>query len=149
MVGWKSVESSDNPLWLKMALINTRSVVNKTFVINDFISSRDLDFVFLTESWLTIGDLSPFSELLPTNCSFFNSPHTTGWGGDLASIYTDTFSCHSVPFNEYSSFELQLFALELSDPFLIAVIYHIPKYNKDFLIDFADLLGEFQNMIQF
>lgn len=130
-------ESTEHLARLKMALINARSVVNKTFIINDFFSSSDLDFFFLiTETWLSAGDLSPFSELLPSNCLFLSTPHSTGQSRGLTSIYKEMFSCCSVASNEYSSFELQLFTLELDDPLLIAVIYHPPKYNKNFLTEF-------------
>ncbi len=127
---------------LRMALINARLVVNKTFIINDFFSARHLDFLFLTETWLNTGDLSSFSELLPSNCLFFNSPRTTGRGGGLASIYKDMFSCRPVASNKYNSFELQLFALKLYEPLLVALIYRPPKHNKDSLMEFADLLGD-------
>ncbi|KAJ8401996.1 hypothetical protein AAFF_G00372310 [Aldrovandia affinis] len=40
---------------LRMALLNTRSLANKTFLLNDFFTSRDLDFMFLTETWLHAG----------------------------------------------------------------------------------------------
>lgn len=55
----------------KMALINARSLVNKTFLLNDFYSSHNLDFMFITESWTKVGDLTPFSELVPADCTFF------------------------------------------------------------------------------
>lgn len=55
----------------RMALLNARSVVNKTVIINDFFSLRELDLLFITESWITTGDLSPFSELLTPKCFFF------------------------------------------------------------------------------
>ncbi len=74
----QSMDSSEHPPRLRMALINARSVANKTFTINDFFSTRHLDFLFLTETWLTTGDLSSFAKLLPSNCLFFNSSHTTG-----------------------------------------------------------------------
>lgn len=35
--------SPELPALLRMALINARSVVNKTFIINDFFSARHLD----------------------------------------------------------------------------------------------------------
>lgn len=88
--------STEHLPWLIMALINARSVVNKTYIIKDFFSSRDVDFLFITETWLSAGDLSPFSELLPSNCLFFNTPRLTGRGGGLASIYRDAFSCRSI-----------------------------------------------------
>lgn len=52
----------------KMALINSRSLVNKTFLLNDFLSSHSLDFMFITESLTKVGDLTPFSELIPADC---------------------------------------------------------------------------------
>ncbi len=52
------------------------------------------------------------------------------------------FSCRPVASNKYNSFELQLFALKLYEPHLVALIYRPPKHNKDFLMDFADLLGD-------
>lgn len=53
--------------WLKMDLINARSVVNKTSIIYDFFSSCDLDLLVITETWLS-RDLSTLSELLLCNC---------------------------------------------------------------------------------
>jgi len=37
---------------LKLALLNVRSLAGKSFVINDFITKHNLDFMFLTETWL-------------------------------------------------------------------------------------------------
>ena len=37
---------------LYSALLNIRSLSGKTFLINDFIIKRNLDFMFLTETWL-------------------------------------------------------------------------------------------------
>ncbi len=48
----------------KMALLNARSLVNKTFLLNDFYSSHNLDFMFITESWIKLGDLTPFADLI-------------------------------------------------------------------------------------
>ncbi len=46
-----------NQLEIKMALLNARSVLNKTFLLNDFFLSNNLDFLFITETWLTADDL--------------------------------------------------------------------------------------------
>ncbi|XP_005749552.1 RNA-directed DNA polymerase from mobile element jockey-like, partial [Pundamilia nyererei] len=42
-------------LTISMALINIRSLSNKTFLLKDFFSSHELDFMFLTETWLHAG----------------------------------------------------------------------------------------------
>lgn len=66
---------------VKMALINTRSLINKTFIINDFFVSHELDFIFMMETWLNIGELDPLIETSPCDCNFLSSPRTVGRGG--------------------------------------------------------------------
>ncbi len=74
----------------------------------------------------------------PTRCPVFPSQLIIG----LLSIFKDHFICRSVASNNYSSFELQLFVLELGDPLLIAVIYRPPKFNTNVLTEFAEFLGD-------
>lgn len=45
---------------VKMALVNARSVSNKTFILNDFFTSHELDFLFLTETWTGRPSLANF-----------------------------------------------------------------------------------------
>ena len=126
---------------IQMTLINTRSLSNKTFLLHDFFSSHELDFMFLMETWLQAGELIPFSELLPPNCMFFSSPRTTGKGGVAASVFKSTFPCQQLVTDTFSSFELQLFEINLPLPVFCAVVYRPPKLNKDFIQDFADFLA--------
>ena len=58
----------------RAALLNVRSLKNKTFIVNDLISTHDLDFFLLTETWQKPADNSAFSELLPPGYSFFSTP---------------------------------------------------------------------------
>ncbi len=45
-----AVETKCNSI--KLAFLNTRSLKNKSFVINDLLTTNNLDFMFLTETWL-------------------------------------------------------------------------------------------------
>ncbi len=45
-----AVETKCNSI--KLAFLNTRSLKNKSFVINDLITTNNLDFMFLIETWL-------------------------------------------------------------------------------------------------
>lgn len=49
--------------------------------------------------------------------------------------------CRFLTTDVYSSFELQLFVLELDNPMAISVIYCPPKPHKDFINEFSDFLG--------
>lgn len=97
--------------------------------------------MFLTETWLREGELAPFSELLPPGCSFFSSLRITGKGGGLASIFKSTFHCRQPPAVNRGTFELQLLEVNFSVTVLCAVVYRPPKFNKDFIRDFADFMS--------
>ncbi|XP_056586108.1 uncharacterized protein LOC130407337 isoform X1 [Triplophysa dalaica] len=135
----RAVPSATEDSTLRLALSNVRS--NKTFLLNDFFTSRELDFMFLTETWLHTGDLVPFSELLPPRCDFLNSPRITGKGGGLASVFKSTFHCREIAVDGFNSFELQLFETHFPATVLCAVVYRPPKYNKNFIQDFADFVA--------
>jgi len=127
---------------LCMALLNARSIVNKTFLLNDFFTSRELDLMFLTETWVHAGEYTPFSELLPPDCTFFSSPSATGRGGGLASVFRASLQCRLLYLvTSYASFELQLFELNPASPVLCTVVYRPPKCNKDFINYFSDFLS--------
>lgn len=58
-----------DPAPIKMGLVNARSVMNKTFISKDFFISHGLDFLCMNETWMSPGESSAFSELLPPDCS--------------------------------------------------------------------------------
>ncbi len=66
--------------------------------------SRDLDFVFITETWLNTGNTYVLGEAVPNNFTVFNSPLQIGRGGRLASIFKDNFICTLLKFDTFSSF---------------------------------------------
>lgn len=67
-------QQSTDHITVKAVLLNVRSVGNKTFILQDFIVSQNLDFLFLTETWLEPMDTCLLSELLPVNYNFLNTP---------------------------------------------------------------------------
>lgn len=125
----------------KLALTNARSVVNKTFILNDFITTNDLDFFFISETWLKVGDLSPLSELLPEGYVYLNSPRPSGRGGGLMTIYKKSTHCKLLTVEPPKSFELQLFQIVATNPVTVALIYRPPKPNRVFIQEFSDLLS--------
>lgn len=123
-------------------MVNARSLANKTFILRDFFSSSDLDFLCMTETWIGVGECSALVELVPHGCSYFNSPRTSGRGAGTATVYKNDFKCKQCAVSSsFSSFEVTLFEVGRSDPVLCAVVYRPPKYNKDFVNDFSDFLA--------
>lgn len=124
-----------------MALLNVRSLTNKTFILNDFILSADLDFMFLTETWLQPTDCSQLVEACPPHSECFNQPRVSGRGGGIACVYRKNFNCQLVHFNEFSSFEALTFKLTGSQSILFAIIYRPPKPPGRFLAEFPEFLS--------
>lgn len=105
-----------------MALINPFSLVNKTFILIDFMTSFMLGFMFTRETWAR--DISPFFNLVPADCSFYNSPQPSRRGGGIAVVMKKTFS-----------FELKLIQLDWSEPVVLAILYRQPRSTNEFITD--------------
>lgn len=118
------------PAPLRLALINARSVVNKTFILKDFCSSHALDFLCLTETWSSPGELSAFSELLPAGCAYFSALRASGGGGGLAVVFKSHFEFKQLSsWTRHSSFELCLCELGHSPSLLCAIVYRPPFFG--------------------
>ena len=133
----------------KAALVNCRSVLNKTFILNDFFCRHDLDLLLLTETWIVagVGESAAFGELCPTNCSFVSTPRCVGRGGGVALVYKNAVKIRSLPTETYSTFELQCMTVESKTNSLVCVlIYRPPKPDKDFIAEFSGFLSHFVSL---
>lgn len=62
--------------------VNAWSLQNKSVIPKYLFSSRELDFLFVTETWLDVGESSSSTNsYYSTDCCYFNSPRTSGRGG--------------------------------------------------------------------
>ena len=77
-VSWKPPKSISPFVFV---LFNTQLHSNKSFILNDFVTSHNLDILFLAEMWFKSGDCFPLVELCPSNYSFLNAPRSIGHGG--------------------------------------------------------------------
>lgn len=125
-----------SPVPVRIALVNARSIANKTFSLNHFFTSCGLNFLCLTETWLNAGELSSFLELLHLDCTYFNSPRTTGQGGGVATVFKKRSIYRQLLPAFYFSVESNIFELDRSHPILCAVIYRPPKYTRILFIHF-------------
>ena len=126
---------------VKMSLYNTRSLTLKTRFLKDLLIDHNLDFLFLTETWLQMGESEALVTICPEDYSFFSSPRSSGrTGGGLATVVKNNFKCHPINIDHYPSFEVQVIKVDSVNPLLIALIYRPPKYHKDFIDQFASFL---------
>ena len=113
----------DTPASSRVGLVNARSLTNKSFILKDYFVSRELYFLFFSETWLRIFESSVFTKLLPDKCCFFNSPQMSGRGEGIATVFQSDFKCKQLLLSSsLTGFELQLFELGHSHMVLCAVV---------------------------
>lgn len=66
-VHW-TANAADPPVLVKVGLVNARWLAKRTFILKDSFTSQELDFLCVTETWLSVGESSAFSKLLPQDC---------------------------------------------------------------------------------
>ena len=133
---------SDNVNTLNLALLNIRSLAGKSLLINDFIIKRNLDFMFLTETWLNENNsASVLIETAPPNFHFISSVRELRKGGGVATLFKDVYQCKQLSYGKFESFEYVALQLRSSCQAVLVTIYRPPKYSVHFVDDFSKLLS--------
>lgn len=87
---------------VRMALLNTRSITNKSFILKELFISKNMDFLFLAETWL--------------------SPRLSSRGRRLAVIFRNCFHCLTVSTETFPHLNQTL--LKLISQSLFVVIHY-------------------------
>lgn len=85
--------------------------------------------------------MSPLIEFSPHDCSFFSTPRVTGRGGGLACVFRNKFKCRLLSTVNYQSFEAQVMMYDGWKTVLCVLIYRPPRYIKDFIQQFSEILS--------
>ncbi len=80
---------------INLAVLNMRSLLNKTFIMNDLILDNKLDILLLTETWLGPEAGVSLTEACPPDFNFLFSTRG-GRGGGTASFILKSFNSHQV-----------------------------------------------------
>lgn len=121
---------------LKLALLSVRSLADKSFLINNLITSHNLDFMLLTETWLdSITGAAALSESVPARFNFMNVARADRKGGGLAALFRVAFQCKQLSFGNFTSFEYLSSLFKCSSRILLLVIYRPQKYSASFIDD--------------
>ena len=121
------------------------SSLNKPEMIKQHIQDSKMDFLFLTETWLS-PDCPPSipNSLTPSNYSFLQVSRPSGRGGGIAAIFKSKYSVSSINKTTFSSFEHMLLRLTCGiKSYHFLIVYRPPSSSKPlFLSDFALLLED-------
>ncbi len=133
-----AVETKFN--FIKLEFLNIRSLKNVSFLINDLITTNNLDFMFLNETWLEdTCSATVLNETAPPNFNFTSVCRTVMRGGGLAAIFKDFYQCKQMSFGQYLSFEYLGIVLKYAPSILFIFIYRPSKYSLAFVEEFTEL----------
>ncbi len=111
-------------------------------MISDLITTNNLDFMFLIETWLEDNcSATVLTETAPPNFNFISVCWTVRRGGGVAALFKDVYQCKQVSFGQYLSFEYLGIVLKGATRFLFIIIYRPPKYSPAFVEEFTELLS--------
>ena len=127
---------------MKLTLFNTRSLNNKSHILNEFILDNKLDFLCLTETWQQPLDYLSLNLTTPNGYSYINKPRSEGRGGGIAVIHRQDIKTSLIPISSAPSFEHLAFKLSGHTQSVLAVVYRPPKPNPSFLSDFSEFLTQ-------
>ena len=136
----------------KCLLVNSRSIRGKTFSLRESISEHKLDFLFITETWLSgnTNDGVFISELKPPGYEFLNFPRTGSKGGGIAVVHKNAARVSTSCPKDFKSFEwIESTGVTKHGRFKFILVYRPPPSaadgltGNDFLTDFSDLLDSY------
>ena len=91
---------------MRFATTNLRSVRQKSAALSDLISSKQIDILAMTETWLSSCDTAAcLADISPPGFSLFHCPSLSGRGGGVAFLVGETFKVEIIHTPKFLSFE--------------------------------------------
>ncbi|XP_014351136.2 uncharacterized protein LOC106705729 [Latimeria chalumnae] len=124
----------------RSALLNARSICNKTAAIYDLLS-KDIDLAFITETWLDNCAAPVLAAAIPQGFSVIHCPRLHQRGGGLAICFRSCLKCTRTLWKETSSSEYMIALCKARVNCKILLIYRPPRWNADFLNELSELIS--------
>jgi len=136
---------------LRVGTINARSMRPKAPAISDLVTSKSLDILSITETWLTKRETTAgLTDITPIGFSLYHKPRAgRKKGGGIALLLSSSlrFSAMSIP--DYKSFEAICGKVSYGMvSFNVLNVYRPPGSTGPFLEEFQDVLAHLASFPQ-
>ncbi|KAM9790323.1 uncharacterized protein ACBT44_018929 isoform 1-T2 [Syngnathus typhle] len=128
------------PSSISLALLNCRSLSNKSLVIFELILDNNLDLLLLCETWQQPLDYFSLNQATPSNYSYIAKPRLSGRGGGIAVFHKRSLSITGLDLNLPSISSFEYLAFSLPNSTTAVLIYRPPKSHPSFLSELSELL---------
>ncbi|KAM9418949.1 uncharacterized protein ACWYII_022348 [Salvelinus alpinus] len=128
------------------SLWNCRSVANKAELISAYASLQSLDFLALTETWLTTDNTATPTALSSSAHVFSHTPRASGQrGGGTGILISPKWSFSLSPLTHLSIASFEFHAVTVTSPFKlnILIIYRPPGSLGEFINELDALISSF------
>ena len=127
---------------LTFGLVNARSVKNKTAAVSDLVSSKNIDILALTETWLREDETNYLlSDVTPGGFCLAHKPRNKKCGGGVAFMVSSLVKFSPFPIPSFSSFESIAIKTDFCGTTSVFIcIYRPPGHpTETFFNDIAEL----------
>ena len=133
---------------MRFATTNLRSVRQKSAALSDLISSKQIDILAMTETWLSPCDTAAcLDDISPPGFSLFHCPRPSGRGGGVAFLVRETVKVEIIHTPKFMSFEVICILIKHSSITANFIcIYRPPGCANMFFDEFPNFL---ENTLQF
>ena len=133
---------------MRFATTNFRSVRQKSAALSDLISSKQIDILAMTETWLSSCDTAAcLADISPPGFSLSHCPRLSGRGGGVAFLVCETFKVEIIHTPKFLSFEaICILVKHSSITANFICIYRPPGCEKTLFDEFPNFL---ENTLQF
>ena len=129
---------------LKAALINARSINNKSCILYDLIVDNSLSLLFITETWIAETDSASIAAFLPGTHDFYHVPREEGRGGGVGLAASRSLQSVKMTAVSFGSFEcMEVSIVHQNRKMRFYLIYRPPHGNiTSFIAEFDPFLTE-------
>ena len=143
---------NENKKKLSMGLLNSQSLKNKTLLISDLITEKNISMLFLTETWIQDeNDVVFLDHTAPDGYSYHHKSRTNGSrGGGVGVIFQDCLNILDITsqFKQYLSFELIALNTTIDGQTICFYLIYRPPPSSTNNIRTSQFIPEFSDLLE-